>query len=92
MNGDTFSTISLLKTSSRMFAQSIDKLFDVIFRHHRSSDNRRGRFEECVVTMYQQIMTKLRKSSNISVPEINTLQKKSMFGMKIGLVSPDVRG
>ena len=76
VNGDTLSTVSLSNTSVRTFAQNIGKLFDIIFRHHELNDDRRGRFEECVVTMYQKIMTKLRKRSDMSVPEINTLQKE----------------
>ena len=75
VNGDTLSTVSLSNTSARMFALNIGKLFDLIFRHHEPSDDRRGRFEQCVVTMYQPIMKKLRKRSNMSVLEINTLQQ-----------------
>ena len=75
VNGDTLSTVSLSNSSARVFALNIGKLFDLIFRHHEPSDDRRGRFERCVVTMYQPIMKKLRKRSNLTVLEINTLQQ-----------------
>ena len=86
VNGDTFLTVILSNTSTRMFAQNIVKLSDVIFRHHKVSDDKRGRFKEYPVTMYQEIMTKLRKRSNMSTHEINSLQKKLVYGMKIGFV------
>ena len=75
VNGDTLYPISLCSMSVRTFGAKIGMLFDIIFRHYLDSNLRMNEFYVCVVTLYQDIMNKVKKRFNISKDEIVTLQK-----------------
>ena len=70
VSSGTLSAVSLSDTSAKTFARNTCVFFDVIFRHHEDDSLMSLFFYECVITLYQDMMAKLRKRSNMSASNI----------------------